>query len=238
MSAATGPRTAPAPAAPGTAAFAPAALAASHRAFAALCIVAVAGLVLSGIAPKDRPTWLLEVMPVLIAVPLLGATLRRFPLTWLVYVLVAVHAAVLMLGGRYTYAHVPLGFWLQDVFDFARNPYDRIGHFAQGFVPAIVARELLLRHTPLRRGGWLFTIVAGLCLAISACYEFLEWWAALIGGGSAEAFLGTQGDVWDTQWDMFLALCGALSAQLLLGGVHDRAMARLGVGTAAEAAGR
>jgi putative membrane protein len=132
-----------------------------------------------------------------------------------------------MLGAHYTYALVPLGFWLQELLDFARNPYDRIGHLAQGFVPAIVARELLLRHTPLRRGGWLFTLVAASCLAISACYEFLEWWAAIIGGGSAEAFLGTQGDVWDTQWDMFLALCGAIAAQLLLGRIHDRALAGL-----------
>lgn len=213
----------------GAAAYSPPALADSRRAFLVLCTVAAAGLVLSGIGPEDRITWWLEVAPVIIAVPLLGATLGRFPLTWTCYALIAVHAAILMLGGHYTYAKVPLGFWLQDVLDFSRNPYDRIGHFAQGFVPAIVARELLLRHTPLRRGGWLFTIVAGMCLAISACYEFIEWWAALIGGGTAEAFLGTQGDVWDTQWDMFLALCGAISAQLLLGGVHDRALRRLGV---------
>ncbi|MCU0759393.1 MAG: DUF2238 domain-containing protein [Steroidobacteraceae bacterium] len=205
-------------------------MAESRRAFLALCAVGVAGLVLSGYAPEDRLTWWLEVAPVLVAVPLLGATLARFPLTPLAYVLIAVHAAILMLGARYTYAKVPLGFWLQDLLDLSRNPYDRIGHFAQGFVPAIIARELLLRHTPLRRSGWLFTIVAGMCLAISACYEFLEWWTALIGGGSAEAFLGTQGDVWDTQWDMFLALCGAISAQLLLGGLHDRGLARLGVG--------
>jgi putative membrane protein len=199
----------------------------SHRAFLALCAVAIAGLVWSGIGPVDRLTWWLEVAPVIIALPLLAATRSRFPLTWIVYLLIAVHAAILMLGGHYTYAKVPLGYWLQDVLEFSRNPYDRIGHFAQGFVPAIVARELLLRHTPLRRGGWLFTIVAGLCLAISACYEFIEWWSALIGGGSAEAFLGTQGDVWDTQWDMFVALCGAIVAQLLLGRAHDRALERL-----------
>jgi len=202
---------------------------ASGRAFLLLCGVAAVGLVASGLTPNDRLTWLLEVLPVMIAVPLLALTMRRFPLTWLCYVLIAVHAAILMMGGRYTYAQVPLGFWLQDLLDLSRNPYDRIGHFAQGFVPAIIARELLLRKTPLRRGGWLFTIVAGMCLAISACYEFLEWWSALIGGGSAEAFLGTQGDVWDTQWDMFMALVGAISAQLLLARVHDRALARLGV---------
>jgi putative membrane protein len=195
--------------------------------FMLVCAVAAVGLVWSGIRPFDRLTWWLEVAPVIVVVPLLGFTLRRFPLTGLVYVLIAVHAAILMLGGAYTYANVPLGFWLQDVFDFARNPYDRIGHVAQGFVPAIVAREILLRRTPLRRGGWLFTIVCAICLAISACYEFIEWWAALIGGGSAEQFLGTQGDVWDTQWDMFLALCGAITAQLVLARLHDRGLARL-----------
>jgi putative membrane protein len=202
----------------------------SRRAFLVFCGVAVAGLVLSGIGPTDRLTWWLEVAPVIIALPLLALTLRRFPLTWLCYLLIAVHAAILMLGGHYTYAHVPLGFWIQDAFDMVRNPYDRIGHFAQGFVPAIIARELLLRHTPLRRGGWLFTIVAGMCLAISACYEFVEWWSAIIGGGSAEAFLGTQGDVWDTQWDMFMALCGALVAQLTLAGLHDRALSAIVAG--------
>ena len=201
--------------------------AASYRAFAAFVAVALVGLVWSGIGPHDRLTWWLEVFPVVVALPLLGLTIRRFPLTWLCYVLIAMHAAILMLGAHYTYALVPLGFWLQELLDFARNPYDRIGHLAQGFVPAIVARELLLRHTPLRRGGWLFTLVAASCLAISACYEFLEWWAAIIGGGSAEAFLGTQGDVWDTLWDMFLALCGAIAAQLLLGRIHDRALAGL-----------
>jgi putative membrane protein len=198
--------------------------AASRRAFLVFCTVAIAGLAISGVGPRDRLTWWLEVAPVIVALPLLAATRSRFPLTWLCYLLIAVHAAILMVGGHYTYAQVPLGFWIQDAFDMARNPYDRIGHFAQGFVPAMLARELLLRHTPLRRGGWLFTLVAGMCLAISACYEFIEWWSALIGGGSAEAFLGTQGDVWDTQWDMFMALVGALVAQLTLARVHDRAL--------------
>jgi putative membrane protein len=190
--------------------------------------VAAVGLVLSGIGPAERVTWWLEVIPVMIAVPLLWATRERFPFTPLVYALVTVHAAILMLGGHYTYAHVPLGFWAQDLFDLARNPYDRLGHFAQGFVPAIVAREILLRRTPLKRGGWLFFIVVCICLAISACYEFVEWWAALIGGGSAEAFLGTQGDVWDTQWDMFLATIGAITSLLLLSRLHDRALRVLG----------
>jgi putative membrane protein len=188
--------------------------------------VAALGLVLSGIAPAERGTWWLEVLPVIIAVPLLWLTRERFPLTPLVYLLIAVHAAVLMLGGHYTYAQVPLGFWVQDAFDLARNPYDRLGHFVQGFVPAIIAREILLRCTPLKRGRWLFFIVVCICLAISACYEFMEWWAALIGGGSAEAFLGTQGDVWDTQWDMFLAMLGAMTSLLALSSLHDRAMAR------------
>jgi putative membrane protein len=190
--------------------------------------IAAIGLVISGIHPVERGTWWLEVAPVIVAVPLLWLTRKHFPLTPLVYVLVTVHAMILMLGGHYTYAHVPLGFWLQDLLDFARNPYDRLGHFAQGFVPAIVAREILLRCTPLRRGGWLFFIVVCICLAISACYEFLEWWAALIGGGSAEAFLGTQGDVWDTQWDMFLATLGAITSLLLLSRLHDRELRDLG----------
>ncbi|HJS22062.1 MAG TPA: DUF2238 domain-containing protein [Steroidobacteraceae bacterium] len=189
-------------------------------------LVAIA-LAMSAIGPTDRLTWWLEVAPVLLAAPLLFATARRFPFTHLVYVLIAVHALILILGGHYTYAHVPPGFWLQDVFDMARNPYDRIGHFAQGFVPAMIAREILLRMTPLKRGSWLFFIVCAICLAISACYEFIEWWAAIIGGGSAEAFLGMQGDVWDTQWDMFMALCGAITAQLTLSGRHDRQLAPL-----------
>ncbi len=189
--------------------------------------VAAVGLVLSGIAPFERGTWWLEVLPVMIAVPLLWLTRERFPLTPLAYVLISVHAAILMLGGHYTYAQVPLGSWLQDAFDLMRNPYDRIGHFAQGFVPAIIAREILLRRSPVQRGRWLFFIVVSICLAISACYEFLEWWAALIGGGSAEAFLGTQGDVWDTQWDMFLATVGAITALLLLSRFHDQALRKL-----------
>jgi putative membrane protein len=197
-------------------------------------MVAVVGLVWSGIGPRDRATWLLEVAPVLIAIPLLWLTRARFPLTPLAYTLIAVHAAILMLGGHYTYARVPLGDWVRDAFDLARNHYDRLGHFAQGFIPAIVAREILLRQTPLRPGAWLFTLVAATCLAISACYEFLEWWTALLAGGAADAFLATQGDVWDTQWDMFLALCGALAAQALLARWHDRQLARLGRGAPAD----
>ncbi len=196
-------------------------------AWAALWVVAIVGLVWSGVGPVDRATWMLEVAPVVIVMPLLALTRSRFPLTPLAYALIAVHAAILMLGGHYTYALVPLGDWVRETFDLARNHYDRLGHFAQGFIPAIVARELLLRRTPLQRGGWLFTLVAACCLAISACYEFLEWWTALLVGGAADAFLATQGDVWDTQWDMFMALCGALSAQLLLARLHDRQLAAL-----------
>ncbi|MEK7322993.1 MAG: DUF2238 domain-containing protein [Pseudomonadota bacterium] len=177
--------------------------------------------------PRDRLTWVLEVMPVFIGLPVFIATYGRFPLTPLLYRLLAAHALVLMVGGHYTYAQVPLGFWLQDSFDFNRNHYDRIGHFMQGFVPAILTREILLRRSPLRPGKWLFFIVTAICLAISACYEFIEWWTALAGGESADAFLGTQGDVWDTQWDMFCALIGALTAQVLLTHLHDRQLAHL-----------
>ena len=184
--------------------------------------VAVLGLVWSGVAPHDQPTWALEVFPVVIAIPLLWFTRTRFPLTPLLYVLIAVHGSILMLGGHYTYALVPPGDWARELFDLSRNPYDRLGHFAQGFVPALIAREVLLRRTPLRRGGWLFFIVVCICLAISACYEFLEWWTAVIIGGKADAFLGTQGDVWDTQWDMFMAGCGAVIAQILLARWQDR----------------
>jgi putative membrane protein len=195
--------------------------------FAVLVLVAVAGLLITGIAPYERPTWWLEVAPVILALPILFWTRRRFPLTPLAYGLIAVHAVILMVGGHYTYARVPFGFWLEHALDLSRNPYDRIGHFVQGFVPAILAREILLRCTPLKSGGWLSFIVVSICLAISACYEFLEWWTALIAGEGAVAFLGTQGDVWDTQWDMFMALLGATTSVLLLARVHDRALARL-----------
>jgi putative membrane protein len=203
-------------------------------AWPALWVVAIVGLVWSGIGPVDRATWMLEVAPVVIAMPVLALTRKRFPLTPLAYALIAVHAAILMYGGHYTYALVPLGDWARETFDFARNHYDRIGHIAQGFIPAIVAREILLRTSPLRTGRWLFTLVAACCLAISAFYEFLEWWTALIVGGAADAFLATQGDVWDTQWDMFLALCGALTAQLLLARLHDRQLATLAGRTGAQ----
>ena len=187
-----------------------------------LTIGVFAALLVSGVGPYDRGTWWLEVAPVLVAIPLLAATWRRFPLTPLAYWLIAIHALILILGGHYTYARVPIGIWVQDWLDLARNNYDRLGHLAQGFIPAIIARELLLRLTPLRRGGWLFFLVTCVCLAISAFYEFIEWWVALLVGAGADVFLATQGDIWDTQWDMFLAFIGAMTAQLLLGGMHDR----------------
>jgi putative membrane protein len=192
----------------------------------ALAVVSIA-LAASGVHPHDRTTWWLEVLPVLVAAPLLIATWRSFPLTPLAYWLVALHALVLILGGHYTYARVPLGFWLQDLFDLSRNPYDRVGHFMQGFVPAIIVRELLIRTSPLGVGKWLFTLVLFSVLGVSATYEFTEWWAALAGGEAANDFLGTQGDPWDTQWDMFLAGCGAIASQLLLSSLHDRQLAQV-----------
>jgi putative membrane protein len=188
----------------------------------ALTAAVLAVLVWSAIGPADRLTWAMEVIWVVIGVPLLMATWRSFPLTRLLYILIALHCVLLIVGGHYTYAKVPLGLWVQDWFDLARNHYDRLGHFAQGFVPAILARELLLRKTPLRPGGWLFYLCIAAALSFSAFFELIEWWAALIWGGEADAFLATQGDVWDTQWDMFMALIGAFLAQILLSRRHDR----------------
>jgi putative membrane protein len=188
-------------------------------------VLLVAGLPVlawSAVRPHDYFTWFMEVAPILIGVPILVATYRRFPLTPLLYRLIFVHAVILMVGGHYTYAEVPLGFWMQRAFGFARNHYDRIGHFAQGFVPAILAREILLRRRVVQGRGWLFFLVTCVCLAFSAFYELVEWWTAEATGAAATAFLGTQGDPWDTQWDMFFALTGALVSQLLLGRAHDR----------------
>lgn len=188
---------------------------------AALVLVILA-LLWSGIAPTDRLTWFMEVVWVFVGLPLVAANWTRFPLSRLLGWLLAVHALILIYGGRYTYAETPLGFWVAELFDLQRNHYDRLGHLAQGFVPAILARELLLRCTPLQRGGWLFYLVLAAALSFSAFFELIEWWAALLWGADADAFLATQGDVWDTQWDMFLALCGALLAQFSLSRVHDR----------------
>lgn len=201
---------------------------AGHNRFPLTLLVATAAILLwSGIRPHDRVTWLLEVFPVVIAAPLLVATYRRFRLTDLVYGLVFLHAVILMIGGHYTYALTPIGFWMQEAFGFARNHYDRIGHLVQGFVPAILAREILLRTSPLRPGGWLFFLVTAVCLTISVLYEFIEWGAALVSREASQAFLGTQGDVWDTQWDMLLAGLGAIAAQLLLARWHDRQLLRV-----------
>jgi putative membrane protein len=199
----------------------------TDRALAALLAGVAIVFLWSGWSPKDRLTWVMEVLPVVVAVPLLIATRRRFPLTTLVYGLIAVHATILMVGGRYTYAEVPLFNWIRDVFHLARNHYDRLGHLAQGFVPAIVAREILLRKTPLRRGGWLFFLVTCVCLAISAVYELVEWGASAATGEAADAFLGTQGDPWDTQKDMLLAGIGAIVSQWTLSGAHDRQLEAL-----------
>lgn len=184
--------------------------------------IAIAALIVSGIAPKDRLTWLLEVIWVIVAIPIIALNWRRFALTRLLCWLLVAHALVLIYGGAYTYAETPLGFWLRDVFDFQRNPWDRVGHLMQGFVPAILARELFLRCTPLKRGGWLVYLVLAACLSFSAFFELIEWWSALIYGADADAFLATQGDVWDTQWDMFLCLCGAALSLLLWSRLHDR----------------
>lgn len=187
-----------------------------------LVAIVLGALVWSGIAPHDRLTWVLEVVWVAVGLPLVAFAWGRFPLSRLLSWLLVAHALVLIYGGAHTYALTPLGLWFQDAFDLARNHYDRLGHFAQGFVPAILARELLLRRTPLLRGGWLFYLVLAAALSFSAFFELIEWWAALVWGGDADAFLATQGDVWDTQWDMFLALCGAVAAQVGLSRVHDR----------------
>ena len=184
-------------------------------------------LVVSGVVARDRMTWLMEVAWVVAALPLLAWQWRRFPLTRLLCWLLSAHALVLIHGGTYTYAQTPLGFWLRDAanaigLEVARNPWDRVGHFMQGFVPAILAREFLLRCTPLHRGAWLNYLVLAAALSFSAFFELIEWWAALAFGADADAFLATQGDPWDTQWDMFLCLCGAAVSLLLWPRLHDR----------------
>jgi putative membrane protein len=196
------------------------------EAWTLVALVAIA-LVVSGIAPRDRMTWFMEVVWVIVGLPLIAWRWRAFPLTLLLCVLLTLHAFVLIHGGAYTYAETPLGFAMRDAFqamgfDAVRNPWDRLGHFMQGFVPAILARELLLRCTPLRPGAWLTYLCVAAALSFSAFFELLEWWAALAFGADADAFLATQGDVWDTQWDMFLCLCGACVSLLLWSRLHDR----------------
>lgn len=189
-----------------------------------LLLVVIASIAISANDPYDRATWFLEIFPVLIGIPLLLASYKNFPLTTLLYRLLLLHALILIVGGYYTYARVPLGLWMQDLFDLSRNHYDRLGHFAQGFVPAILSREILLRRSPLQPGKWLFFLVVSVCLAFSAFYEFIEWWVSIVGDVAADAFLGTQGDIWDTQWDMFFAFIGAIIAQLLLAKSHDKSL--------------
>ena len=202
-------------------------MSATERTLLVICVIWTLALIASGISPYDRVTWFMEVAPVLIAAPIMMVTRTRLPLTTLVYVLIAIHGLILIYGGAYTYARVPLGFWLQELLGFERNPYDRIGHLAQGFVPAMVARELMLRVFRIEGRKTLNFLVISVAMAISAFYELIEWWAAVVMGGGAEEFLGTQGDVWDTQWDMFMALTGAILALLALGRWHDRQMKRL-----------
>jgi len=184
-------------------------------------------LLISAIRPYDYPTWFLEVAPILIALPIMAATYKRFPLTTLLYTLIFIHALILITGGTYTYARVPLGFWIHDVFALDRNPYDKIGHFMQGFVPFIIAREILLRGGYLTSRG--MTAFLSICavMAVSSFYELVEWWTALVMGQGADEFLGTQGDQWDTQSDMFFAFIGAVTAMLTLSRTHDRQMDRL-----------
>jgi len=182
----------------------------------------LAALLLSAYQPFDQLTWFLEVSPVLVAIPLLALTRDAFPLTRMLYWLIFIHALILILGGHYTYARVPPGLWLQDWLDLSRNHYDRLGHIAQGFIPAIITREILLRRSPLVRGKWLFFLVVCVCVFVSVIYEFIEWGVALMSEQASIEFLGTQGDVWDTHWDILLALCAATAAQLLLGRWHDR----------------
>ena len=188
-------------------------------------IIFFATLVWSGIEPKDSPTWVLEVLPAVVGFAVLVATRRRFPLTSLAYLLILAHCIVLMVGGHYTYAEVPLFDWIRDGFGLERNNYDKLGHFMQGFVPAIVAREILVRNAIIAGKGWMSFIIVCICLAISAFYELIEWWVAILSDEAAEAFLGTQGYVWDTQSDMMYALVGAIAA-LFLSKLHDKQLSQ------------
>ncbi|QER90097.1 DUF2238 domain-containing protein [Streptomyces tendae] len=194
---------------------------------AVLVAVVAAALMVSAWGAKDPTTWLLETVWVMVGLPLAILLRRRFPLSGLLCGLLGVHALVLIVGGHYTYAEVPAGDWVRDWFGLERNPYDRFGHLMQGFVPAILVRELLVRTSPLRGSRWLAPLTVCACLAFSAVFEMLEWAAAVIGGQAADAFLATQGDVWDTQWDMFCALIGATCSLLLLSRLHDRSLTRL-----------
>jgi putative membrane protein len=181
----------------------------------------------SGIHPHDRLTWFLEISPAVGALILLALTYGRFEFTTMTYFLIMIHSMILMVGGKYTYAEVPLFNWIRDTFHTARNSYDGVGHFAQGFIPAIVTREILLRTSPLKRGKWLTFISISIVLALSALYELVEWWVSLATGSAGDSFLGTQGDVWDTQKDMGLCLLGSIVSLLILSKAHDKALTRL-----------
>ena len=198
----------------------------------ALLVVVFFALFVSGLHPYNRPTWWMETAPIFVVAPVLIATYRRFPLTQMLCILIAIHALILMVGGAYTYARVPFGFWLQDLLSLSRNPYDRVGHFFQGLVPALAVREILLRQGYVR--GRRMAGVLALCVAmmVSACYELIEWGAAEALGQGADEFLGTQGDPWDTQWDMFMALIGASTCVFLLAPLHDRQISTLTCKTA------
>jgi putative membrane protein len=181
----------------------------------------------SAIRPADRFTWWLEVFPTLIGIVLILSTYRTFRLTSLLYFLVCIHAIILLIGGHYTYAEVPLFNWIRDTYDLGRNHYDRLGHFAQGFIPAILVREILVRTSPLKDSSWLPILVVSVCLAFSALFELFEFAVAMATGTASEAFLATQGDVWDTQWDMFFALIGATISYLLLHRLHNHYLSKL-----------
>ncbi len=198
------------------------------RSHLALLSLVAAVTAWSGWQPYDRFTWWLEVSPVFAGLAILVATYRRFRFTTLCYALIALHMCVLCVGGHYTYARVPAFDWLRPIFGWERNHYDRLGHLMQGFVPAVIAREVLVRLDVIKRKNWIPFLVVSICLAISAFYELLEWWAALIGGSAADDFLGSQGDVWDTQSDMCLALIGAVGALVLVSYFHDRALQKIG----------
>jgi len=187
-----------------------------------LLIFVCLALAISAVGALDGLTWFLEVVWIFIGLFLIIWRWKKFPLSTLLCIALVIHALVLMYGGHYTYAETPLGLWAKETFNLSRNHYDRLGHFMQGFVPAILVRELLLRTSTLKRGTWLAVLTVCACLAFSAFFEMIEWWSALAWGGKADAFLATQGDVWDTQWDMFLALCGAIISVLVMAPLHDR----------------
>ena len=192
-----------------------------------LLLIFFAAFIWSAINPRDYFTWFLEVFPAVIGLIILVLINKKFELTGMLYFLLLIEAIILIIGGHYTYAEMPLFNWFKEFFDLSRNYYDRLGHLMQGLVPAIIAREILIRKNVLKPGAWLYFIIVCICLAFSAFYEFIEWWVAVVSGTAAEAFLGTQGDIWDTQWDMFMALVGANLGLILLIKLHDKYLAKL-----------